>query len=498
MKHVHLFWNAGRAGGVVAVLVLLIGGVLFSGCSEPAAEHGHDHERPRRALTAWSVAREYFVDFPVPVAQEEVAFAVHVAQLAPHVPEDSAALAEVEVELIDGNGQATRVVGAPVQAGIWKGSWTPPRAGAWRMRVTFAGERVDLGHVQVVENEDAAVHAEAEAVEVALSKEQAWAMPFALGTAGPDTVYSGIRLAGTLREAPGRAVEVVAPVSGVLVAAGTAGVEGRTVGAGEVVFRIRPEGTSLAGVHAEWSAAAAELEAAEAALRRIEPLAERGTATRAELEAARLRRSLAAAQVRRLEPFRPDGNGTAVRAPAAGRLAHVHMLPGTFVAAGTALATISSGSAGFVEVQLPLAVEQQLEQGEGAWVQTPDGPWRLGRLHALSPVSQQGTVKALFEVDGIDGTPGRYTEVQLRYDGLPVACAVPESALLEQYGTFAVVVAEGGEAYRIVPVTPGHRSGGMVEITAGLAPGERIVTEGGYAVRMVAMAGSTPAHGHSH
>jgi hypothetical protein len=38
----------------------------------------------------------------------------------------------------------------------------------------------------------------------------------------------------------------------------------------------------------------------------------------------------------------------------------------------------------------------------------------------------------------------------------------------------------------------------MVEITAGLAPGERIVTEGGYAVRMVAMAGSTPAHGHSH
>jgi|GEM_PF-3571032 len=472
--------------------------VLWAGCSGPAAEHGHDHERPRRALTAWSEVREYFVDFPVPVAGEEVAFAVHIARLAPHVPEDTAALAGVAVELVDGNGQATRLEGAPVQAGIWKGSWTPERSGAWRMRVRYAGESVDLGHVEVVEDEEAALNAAADAPEVSLSKEQAWAMPFALGTAGPDTVYSGLLLAGKLREAPGRSVEVVAPVAGVLVAVGTAGGEGRAVAAGEVVFRIRPEGTSLVGVQAEWSAAAAELEAAEAALRRIEPLAERGTATRAELEAARLRRSLAGAQVRRLEPFRPDSQGTPVRASASGRIAAIHVKPGTYVAAGTALATVSSGTADVVEVPLPLAVEQRLSIGEGAWIRTPDGAWRTARLQTKSPLSQEGTVRAMFEVDGWGGTPGSFAEVQLRYDGVPVACAVPESALLEQYGTFAVVVADGGEAYRIVSVTPGHRSAGRVEITAGLAPGQRIVTEGAYAVRMVAMAGSTPAHGHSH
>jgi len=101
-------------------------------------------------------------------------------------------------------------------------------------------------------------------------------------------------------------------------------------------------------------------------------------------------------------------------------------------------------------------------------------------------------------VEGRGGTAGGFTDVHLRYGGEAVACAVPESALLEQYGTWQVVVAESGEGYRIVPVQIGRKSGGRVEITAGLSAGERIVTQGAYAVRMVAMAGSTPAHGHSH
>ena len=44
----------------------------------------------------------------------------------------------------------------------------------------------------------------------------------------------------------------------------------------------------------------------------------------------------------------------------------------------------------------------------------------------------------------------------------------------------------------------GRQNGGEVEIIKGLHPGEIVVVTGAYQVRMAAMAGQAPAHGHSH
>ena len=485
-----------RFNGIIAGWALGIAAACSVGCGGGEAESAHAHELPRVGLTAWTAGLEFFVDFEAPVAGEPVGFVLHVSALNPHVPLDSARLGGIKVDLIDGNGAAVQLTGLPVKAGMWKGEWTPPRAGVWRMRAELGADRAELGHVQVSADGDAAAHLEVPTSEVTLSKEAAWAMPFGLGTAGPDTVYSGLRLAGRWKEAPGRAVDVVAPVAGVVASAGA--VEGMAVSEGQTLFKIQPEGTSQTGVHSEWASASAELEAAEAALRRIEPLAGRGTATRAELEEARLRRTLAVQSVQRLEPFRPGSGGTPAKAPLSGTLGHVGARPGSWVAAGTTLATVSSGGARFVEVAVPVDAADEVRAGRGAWVQGEQGVWSAARLVACGVVAEEGRVMALFEVEGKGGTAGGFTDVHLRYGGEAVACAVPESALLEQYGTWQVVVAESGEGYRIVPVQIGRKTGGRVEITAGLSAGERIVTQGAYAVRMVAMAGSTPAHGHSH
>ena len=503
-------WFARTAIGMGIGIVL----VAAWGCGAPEAVHDHGHdERPRQGLSVWSGEHEFFVDFAVPAVGEEVSFAVHVATLAPHVPVDSAALHGLELALVAADGQVEPVPGSVAQAGIWKGGWTAERAGAWRIRIRWGGQEVDAGLLQVYGDAERALHAEVPEAEVVLSKEAAWAMPFGLGVAGPDTVYQGLPLAGTWREAPGRVVQLVAPVSGTVSTDGASLLPGTSVRPGTVLLHVRPQSTAQTGIDAQWAQANEEYQVAEAAFQRLEPLVERGTATRGEWEEARLRRNLAQQALRRLEPFRPGTSGTPVVVRSGGKVRTVHVQPGQWVESGDVLVTLSDGVAALLEVPVPVSALPALQRGPRAWVEDPSGRWVEAHGVSMGVEAASGFVPTFWEVPGASGTSGAsgasgvggtsgasggYAQVQLQLDAAPVACAVPQSALLEQYGTFQVAVATGGESYALRTVQVGRQAAGKAEILRGLAPGERIVTEGAYAIRMVSMAGSTPAHGHSH
>ena len=90
--------------------------------------------------------------------------------------------------------------------------------------------------------------------------------------------------------------------------------------------------------------------------------------------------------------------------------------------------------------------------------------------------------------------------VQLRlYLGQAVpGTAVPESSIVEDAGRPVVFVQTGGESFERRPVSLGARAGGWVHVSRGLEPGERVVHEGAYLVRLAAMSTQIPAHGHVH
>jgi hypothetical protein len=168
------------------------------------------------------------------------------------------------------------------------------------------------------------------------------------------------------------------------------------------------------------------------------------------------------------------------------------------------LVTLSDGVAALLEVPVPVSALPALQRGPRAWVEESSGRWVEANWVSMGVEAASGFVSTFWEVpvasgtSGTSGASGGYAQVQLQLDAAPVACAVPQSALLEQYGSFQVAVATGGESYALRTVQVGRQAAGKAEILRGLAPGERIVTEGAYAIRMVSMAGSTPAHGHSH
>ena len=100
--------------------------------------------------------------------------------------------------------------------------------------------------------------------------------------------------------------------------------------------------------------------------------------------------------------------------------------------------------------------------------------------------------------DHINVPDGSLTQVQIAMgDGKPTTI-VPESALLEDYGNYSVMVQLSGESFERRPITIGKRNGKNVEALKGLQVGEVVVTTGAYQVKMASMSSSTPAHGHAH
>ncbi|MFO7614699.1 MAG: efflux transporter periplasmic adaptor subunit, partial [Bacteroidales bacterium] len=78
------------------------------------------------------------------------------------------------------------------------------------------------------------------------------------------------------------------------------------------------------------------------------------------------------------------------------------------------------------------------------------------------------------------------------------ALVVPLSSLIEEQGQYFVFVQTGGESFVKRQVELANNDGVLTEITSGLSVGERIVTKGAYQIKLAAMSGDLPLHGHTH
>ena len=111
------------------------------------------------------------------------------------------------------------------------------------------------------------------------------------------------------------------------------------------------------------------------------------------------------------------------------------------------------------------------------------------------------TLPIRVEIDNKDGMlrPGLFGALQLAKaeGGAPVAI-IPRGAV-QRLGDRSVVFVPGHEAgaFEAKPIIVGRESGGRVEVTEGLAPGERYVVEGAFVLKSE-LVRSQLGHGHAH
>jgi multidrug efflux pump subunit AcrA (membrane-fusion protein) len=147
-----------------------------------------------------------------------------------------------------------------------------------------------------------------------------------------------------------------------------------------------------------------------------------------------------------------------------------------------------------------------MENTQSIWYQTNDGQWRNVSTSGgsiLSIAKDVNNNRPLISVfaqvnDDVDMPEGSLTQVQIAMGNATQNTVIPVSALLEDYGSYSVMVQLSGESFERRPIKIGKRNGENVEILQGLHVGEVVVTTGAYQVKMASMSGSTPAHGHEH
>src|SRR5690606_31977719 len=95
-----------------------------------------------------------------------------------------------------------------------------------------------------------------------------------------------------------------------------------------------------------------------------------------------------------------------------------------------------------------------------------------------------GTVRVTVEITGGDTPlkPGMFTRVNVVHDVRKDVLLIPAEAVIAEDARTSVFVVHAGNADRRI-VEVGYRENGMVEIRAGLSPGEQVVVTGQAALR---------------
>lgn len=256
--------------------------------------------------------------------------------------------------------------------------------------------------------------------------------------------------------------------------------DGDQVRAGQVLLQLR-DGEERARLRE----ATAQLTLAEDEYARTKALADRKTVSVAELdratatvEASRARRDQAQVALDRMT----------IRAPFDGILGAREVSPGDRVSKTTALVRIDAVDRLRLAFTVPEMAVTAMRVGSPLEITVapfPDERFR-GQVYfvapTLDPASRRLLLKAWVPNDDHRLRPGLFTNIALEVARRDAALVVPESALAyDADGPFVWRADAGGTAER-VPVVVGIRQGGRVEVTAGLAAGDRVVSAGTHKV----------------
>ncbi len=492
---------------VLAALVLAMNALKQD--REPGTALGttHDTEATNVEVTQWTESMELFMEHPVLAAGLDGRFVIHLTILDGFQPVRDGV---VTLGFRGPDGIRQEVVSDELlREGIFTPTVSLSLAGAYEFDLSYRGSdaagtfRIQNFVVYARVGDIPATAGEEAAGGIVFLKEQQWKIPFATSPAAMREIKRAAWAIGEVLPSPAAYAEIVAPVDGVIQAgdAGVLALPGSRVARGAVVARIAPP---LQG--AGWAASQLALAQAERDYERAGRLRVQDAISVREFEEAQNEYLTRKAGHQRLAGGGTDGVLN-LTAPISGQVIDWQVRPGQILRAGDKLMAIADPGTVWLKVNVYESDFRTLGSPIGAFVHAggDDGGWEipesgmriLSSGGALDPATR--TIPVLIEVTNAAGrlTINESTPVELYGSEGAQAPAVPRSAVYEDEGLDVVFVQEGGESFakRVVKVGPHHA--GWVSILDGVRPGERVVTRGGYHVKL-ASTSTEIGHGHAH
>lgn len=499
--------------------------LIVSGCSSPdpiseSATGGGG------SVTLWTEKTELFMEYPAIVVGRDARFAVHLTNIRNFQPVTAGNLS---LEFALPGGYSTRAtLDGPSSPGIYRPVARFERAGSYQARLILSGEGADTIAIEMLPVY--ASHADLPPADdetgggelITFLKEQQWKIDFRTMAVKRESISGSIHSAGEIVPRLNGEAIVAAPFTGFVPAGENERlpVPGSSVTPGTMLAVMVPSAETPGGSEDFSSRYTDALTARDLAARDYERAkslyAIEGISDREYQEAeAELRRTEATlgALGSIVSTGTDSAQGSAVvrfllRAPIAGTVAGVFVVPGKQVDAGEPLFRIIDMSSVWVRVNVPVMDIGNISRPKMAWMNISGlkEPYLLtaknGRLVSIGSAVDEDTrsVPVIFEVGNQDRRlrVGMNGEVYISTGDEHPALVVPESALIEEEGRYSVYVQVEGEAFARRDVRLGAREPDRVEILSGLRESERVVTVGAYQVRLASLSSQLPAHGHEH
>ncbi len=189
-------------------------------------------------------------------------------------------------------------------------------------------------------------------------------------------------------------------------------------------------------------------------------------------------------QIEQIRQTRKLTQNITINSPAKGFILARNISPGQKFEKGTELYRIGDLSRVWILADLFENEARLITQGGPAVVKYQGRTWRA-RMSDVLPQFDPGTrtLKVRFETDnpGYVLRPEMFVDVELQVR-LPAAITVPADAVIDSGRRRTVFVEGAGGVFEPRLVETGWRLGGLVQITKGLEPGERIVVSGNFLI----------------
>jgi membrane fusion protein, heavy metal efflux system len=478
--------------------------------AEEAHGHPHEPESEKLAYTIYSDKTELFVEFKPLVVGQSSRFAAHFTKLG----NTFTALDQGSITLsliVDNKGIRT-TSDEPSNPGIFRLALIPTVPGTGKLvfdiRTKDYTDRIIIDSVNIFQDAKSAQSlnvSNPESGVISFLKEQAWKIEFSHQELKPQTFHEVIRVSGQLLAKPTDEQIVTARSNGV-VKWNDKVVAGARVDQGQRLFVLTSGGLAQGNIESQYQAAKADYEKAEADYQRVQPLLADKIISQKDYSEIKNRYEQAKISFETLSRNYSAG-GQSINSPMSGFISQTMVSSGEYVQAGQPLALITRSQSLQLRAEVPLRYSNQLPLISEARFRTlhDDQVYSTNDLrgNVLSYGQAIGNTASLLPIYfslSNNGTliPGEAVEVYLLSRSIPNALVVPVGALIEEQGNFYVYVQVAGESFEKRLLKLGAQDGSSVQILSGVKPGERVVTKGGYMIKLATQSGAVPAHGHEH
>ncbi|WP_338409217.1 efflux RND transporter periplasmic adaptor subunit [uncultured Flavobacterium sp.] len=463
------------------------------------------------AYTLYTAHTELFVEFKPLVVGSTSNFAAHFTILG----ENFKALtdAKITVSLIVGSNGIKNSVAAPSSPGIFRLVLAPETAGTGTLVFDIVTkeytEKITIQNVVVNPDEKTALAKQPEHLEsgdISYLKEQAWKVEFANTAVTKQNFNAVIKTSGQLLSAPGDERIVTAKASGVVVFSGKNTIVGSSVTSGSLLFTITGADMTESNIDASVKEAKTNYLKAKADYERSKLLVADKIVSERDHQHVKLQFDNAQTAYNTVSKNYTT-KGQNVLSPISGFVKNVLVTEGQYVSFGTPLATISKNKNLLLQANVSQNNFSSLSSIRSANFKTPQNDVVYNTVELNGKIVSYGKstsastpyIPVTFEINNTRNfIAGSIVEVYLKSTAIPDALIIPTTSLIEEQGLFYVYVQTGGESFQKREVKLGASDGVNVQVLSGITQGERVVTKGGYQIKLSSASGTLPAHGHEH